>query len=454
MQFSIIYCEKRESTSKSDSFLFYGIKYSNTGSLLKDIKKEQGVFNDINELRSVIDNDTLVVTLNSFDILEKYNIKSYKLTSLLNLPQQSSLYDIFSYYFDSGDEVLTNTCLISSILVYLLTQCVNIQYTYCVYYCRNSTYSFCWFYITTDSKVTILGDTAFTVERSSCSDFLIGKFKKQLRFNLITSGACCSQVRYLSLDTFIQEIDCLNGLTYEKALHILSTNLVINLKYTAKEFILALSQSSGVLNLHSLSDGTIESVSSFSKDYSICDCTTIDKTRGAWGIILDCEGNKNNNTGLRELGGIIFCRYNNILLSVQTFQCSEVLLEETLQQVIRDYEVNLGRYIPSRGIDVITFGGTDEVMIEASLHTVSSKQFRRKIKRLFRYHDCRDFIYDYITDSKITVNGRKSLSNIAVALDVPIIRPKHSALADSRTLFNILAFILQDINLWFLDVNK
>ena len=87
----------------------------------------------------------------------------------------------------------------------------------------------------------------------------------------------------------------------------MSTDFKLDYTYSAEEFVKALSQSSRSLGLKSLDTGELASNDIFQKDYSICTSSSIDKSRGKWGIILDCEGNKNNQSGLRELGGIIFC---------------------------------------------------------------------------------------------------------------------------------------------------
>lgn len=470
MQFCILYCEVKESVSNSDSFTYFCIKYNKTNNLIKDTKKYKGVCDNLKDIIDDVDCEVQIFTQYSFDKLkqiENFDFSLHLLTSFLGLPQTCSLYDIFSFYFDTDSKLVSDSEMIEVIITSILTQGTNIQYSYCVYFCEDNRYSFCWFYINEKSKVQILGSDTITLKGDEFDNFKLGKSMKSLRYKIAISGCCISRVKYLSwgtnsleryisdyidLSLLISEVTGLRGYNYNDLVRILSTNLKLKYEYSAKEFMTALSQSSQVLNLKSLDDGSISISDLFVKDYSLCDSTTIDKTRCKWGIILDCEGNRDNKSGLRELGGIIFCRHNDILLSVETFECTEILLEETLQQAIKDYESNMGRYIPARGIDIFTFGSIDEVMIEDSLRAVSSKQFRKRIKRLFKYHDCRDFAYTYLSDYNITIDDKKTLSNVAKAIGVSVVTPKHNALADCRTLFNVLAFILQETGNWVLEL--
>ena len=455
----VLYCEVEESVSNSDSFTYFCIKYNKTNNLIKDIRKYNGVCNNLKDIVDDVDCEVQIFTQYSFEKLkqvENFDFSLHLLTSFLGLPQTCSLYDIFSFYFDTNDKLVSDNEVVDIVATSILTQVMDIQYSYCLYFCEGNKYSFCWFYINEKSKVQILGSDTITLKGDEYDSFKLGKFMKSLRYKMAISGCCISRVKFLSwgtdLNQLISKVTGLRGYDYSGLVRVLSTNIKLKYEYSAKEFVTALSQSSQVLNLKSLDDGSISISDLFVKDYSLCDSTTIDKTRCKWGIILDCEGNRDNKSGLRELGGIIFCRHNDILLSVETFECTEILLEETLQQAIKDYESNMGRYIPARGIDIFTFGSIDEVMIEDSLRAVSSKQFRKKIKRLFKYHDCRDFAYTYLSDYNIMIDDKKTLSNVARAIGVSVVTPKHNALADCRTLFNVLAFILQETGNWVLEL--
>lgn len=479
MQFCILYCEFKESVSKnSDSFTYFCVKYNNTNNLIKDTKKSKGICQDLHEILDDVTCKVYVFTRFSYDVLNS-RLMEFKnldfnlslLSSFLDLPQTWGLYEIFSYYFDSSNEVLSDMDILDVIVTSVLTCNTNMQYAYCVYFLKNNKYSFTWFYVNDKSSVEVLGYDTLILPQDSSKSFILGKFIKSLRYKMAVSGCCIARTKFLTWDNdcvsddiskyvlgfrtlkdFFGSIRGLELVGYEGVIRLLSNNLKYEYEFSAQEFVSALSQSSKLLGLKSSDkDGTLLCNNVFQKDYSSCVSNLIDKTRCKWGIILDCEGNKDNRLGLRELGGIIFCRYQDVMLSVETFECTEILLEETLQQVIKNYEVDTDRYIPARGIDIYTYGGSDESMIEDSLRNVSTKQFRKKIKRVFKYHDCRDYIYAYLSDNNIKIDERKTLSNIAKVLGVRVVTPKHNALADSRTLFNVLAFILQDTKYWILD---
>jgi hypothetical protein len=64
---------------------------------------------------------------------------------------------------------------------------------------------------------------------------------------------------------------------------------------------------------------------------------------------------------------------------------------------------------------------------------------------MFNYVDCKDFVSNYLLcNEEIVVEGRQTLSNIAKALGVKPLYPKHKPLNDARTLFNILSQILME----------
>lgn len=479
-QFCILYCELEESCKNQDSFSYFCVKYNNTNNLIKDVVKFSGSHVNADEFYNFLSNidcSVAVYTLYSYDSINKcltsmenLDFSLDLLSSALDLPTTWGLYEIFSYYFDSGGSVISDLDMLDVVVTSALTFKTSMQYCFCVYFLDGDKYSFSWFYIDRGSQLKKLGSDYCVIPDSKYKGYTLGRFIKCLRYKMAKTNCCIARTKFLTwsndcvnsdisryifgfktLDSFFNSIRGLEFIKYNGIVRLLSHDLKCDYEFTANEFVNALAQSSKVLGLETGDDGTLLCRNVFRKDYSSCVSSLIDKTRCKWGIILDCEGNKNNATGLRELGGIIFCRYGDVMLSVETFECTEVLLEETLQQTIKNYESDIGRYIPARGIDVYTYGGVDACMIEDSLKVVGSKQFRKRLAKVFRYHDCREYVYGYIRYNNIPCEEKKTLSNVARLLGVQVIQPKHSALADSRTLFNVLAFILQDTNIWVLD---
>ena len=82
-------------------------------------------------------------------------------------------------------------------------------------------------------------------------------------------------------------------------------------------------------------------------------------------------------------------------------------------------------------------------MLQASISELCSRKLAKTFNSLFNFVDCKSFIQNYLlANEDICVNGKYTLSNIAMALGVKPLFPKHKPLNDARTLFNILAQIL------------
>ena len=114
---------------------------------------------------------------------------------------------------------------------------------------------------------------------------------------------------------------------------------------------------------------------------------------------------------------------------------------EGFKQIFESYERQIQRYIPNKGVDILVYGANDEKMIRASFSGKQGKIMKKKIDRLFHFTDCRSYVDDFIDMSEIKVDNHK-LSTVAKTLGVLTVEPKHNALNDSKTLFNVLAQIL------------
>ena len=154
-----------------------------------------------------------------------------------------------------------------------------------------------------------------------------------------------------------------------------------------------------------------------------------------FGIMLDCEGDSDGSC--REIGGLFYCVKGSHLHKLDAFESGVNTIQDTIKEIIEQYKRITGRYIPSKGINIITFGGSDENMVLSSLKGNSNKHLRRQVENTFRFKDIRGVIYDYINDNHIETKDL-TLGSIAEALSVKVITPRHVALNDSKTLFNVL----------------
>ena len=162
-----------------------------------------------------------------------------------------------------------------------------------------------------------------------------------------------------------------------------------------------------------------------------------------YGIIIDCEGKLGSDgslqNGCRELGGLIYCKYDNILLNLDTFVCDERLIEETITRVLANYK-DLTKQ--TNNIKVLIYGYSDVIMLKSSLNNCS-KKFRKMLSNKLILKDCQPFINDYIVERSVPIQKNPKLTKLATELSVSPVYPKHMPLNDARTLFNILAKILQ-----------
>jgi hypothetical protein len=204
---------------------------------------------------------------------------------------------------------------------------------------------------------------------------------------------------------------------------------------TAEAFVDSLIDSSSDLGIYQ-KDGVLYSGQTYYKDYNTCVSPIIEPSKCSYGMIIDTEGVKGTDgaikNGVSELGGLIYCKYNNILLNVDTFECDSLLLSETLERAISNYKEISGVSKPRR-IPVLVYGKSDILMLNSS-------DISKKLLTTFEFVDCKKFIKEHSTE----LTEKPTLSNIARSVGVKPIYPKHRALNDSKTLFNILAKILQD----------
>lgn len=427
----MLYLDNRESAVNADSYLYYRSK-DDKGYLLPKLFDNEIIFTQNLELRKVFPNKDIRI-----------------LSQFLGFKEDIGLYELFSFFFegkvqDDFDmlEALFNGLLIDSEWCFILKIGVT----------------FCWFKVNNDSLIK-LGTMQFS---EAISKYTVGKFIKRLRYKVVKSGVNLNKIKFLvwsmedlnyEFSNYIVQYDCLNtffsriegfkGLSIENVMHFLSKKAALKFNVTAETFVDCLNDSFSNLNL-SEENGILISRGVFYKDYSCCTSSIIDEANCSYGIIIDCEGklgiNGDIKAGCRELGGLIFCQYKNIMTCVDTFYCDELLLEDTLLQVIKNYKDFTSPYI--KYINVFCFGTSDQQMLTSSINELCSKKSIKLFSDLFNYIDCRNLILNYLDNREIIVDGKNTLTNIAKALGVKPVFPKHKPLNDAKTLFNILAQIL------------
>lgn len=395
---------------------------------------------------------TEMIITQSEEIHKLYGGRGYQvqyLSEYLGMNPEFGLYEIFSTFFDG--KIRDDKDMLEAIFNGLIDES-----KYC--FCLKIGMTFCWFVVENNS-CRKKGVMQFS---ETVSKYTVGKFIKRLRYAIAMSGINIRMVRYLiwseddlgyefrnyiikydCLDAFFHKIEGLRDLSCLNVMQLLSRKIQLKYHVSAENFVDCLNDSFIDLGI-SECNGVLYSSNVYYKDYSSCVSSIIDQSGCSYGIIIDCEGVRGSDgsleNGCRELGGLIYCRYKNILLGLDQFSCSEILLEETLTQVINNYrEFSFSKF---KVIDVITFGTSDSIMLVSSIKKVCTKSQSKRLISQFRFIDSRSKIIDYIK----SIEGKENLTNIARSLGVLPVTPKHKALSDARTLFNILAKILYDTN--------
>ena len=216
---------------------------------------------------------------------------------------------------------------------------------------------------------------------------------------------------------------------------------VLRLKYivTAKELIQVFDNLSQKLSfVLSYDRRSFQHSGIYYKDFS-SDIILRDFKNGySYAVIMDCEGTSYG--GCKEVGGLIIAYGGGNLAKIETFYFKQRDFSEGISNVVSRYEQITGRYLPTRGIPVITYGGSDKNMILGELKETSSRLARRRFKSQFEFIDSQGYIFEYL-DGIGLVSGERHLSDIAENLGVEVIVPKHNALNDAKTLFNVLSRI-------------
>ena len=428
----MIYLDKRDFAKTKDSFLYYKSDHT-CGYELPNLTGE------------------IVLSQNKeiIELCEKKGYETKTLSSLLNLDDSLGLYEIYSYYFEG--KLLSDTDMLEIIFRGLL-----LDSSFC--YCLKIGVTFCWFTVE-KKQFRKLGLMQFS---EVVSKYSVGKFMKRLRFNIAKSGINLNRIKFLvwskddlgaEFENYILKYDCLcdffgrieglRGFSCENVMKLLSKDISHKYIPNAERFIDCLNDSFSGLGLYE-KDGVLFSRNTYYKDYSSCTSSMFNSSNCEYGIIIDCEGKTGSdgslNNGLRELGGLIYCKYNNTLLNIDNFYCDEILLKDTLLKVLENYH----EFKKDKVINVLIYGTGDIVMLKSSLNNIGTKFTTKRLLSSLKFQDCRGYIENYLRRNRIKVDGKGTLGNIARAIGVLPIYPKHNPINDARTLFNILARILQD----------
>ena len=398
----------------------------------------------------LINNDLVIVqTAELYDYYTKLGARVKRLSDVLGLVTDMGIYEIFSFYFEG--KVKDDIDMLELIFNGLLN---NSDYCFCL----KVGVTFCWFEVKKD-RIEKLGTLQFGEKPSK---YTVGRFIKRLKYQIAKSGINLNKIRfltwndediseefstyitnYITLESFFGRIDGLKGLTCTNVVRLLSKDIQLRFNVTAETLVDALQVNFRTLGIYE-KEGILYSRNAYLKDYSICVSSILEPEKCTYGIMIDCEGKLGEDgslqNGCRELGGLIYCKYDNILLNIDTFVCDEKLIEDTLERVFENYK-DLTNQMTN--INVLVYGYSDVIMLQSSLEQMGGKKFKKKVLNRVNIIDCQPFFNDFIAKQGLDIQKNPKLTKLATELKVSPVYPKHMPLNDARTLFNILAKILQ-----------
>lgn len=352
----------------------------------------------------------------------------------LGLPMMG-YYEIFNHFF-VGTQNLSDEELLDILDKAFIQQCD----LYC--YCVKIHNTFCWFTLT--DKLNILGKLQFSNAATLQS---IGTFIKQLRYNIVKSSKVrLNHIRFLvwdakvdlknfenyiihydNLQDFFNKIQGCNNLSYKAIIQLLQKEEYSS--YNAETFVKCLKDNYKELGLYEQEGILYSTTLKYHKDYVGLHSPILNPKDCSYGIILDTEGDgPSAEYGVRELGGIIYCRNGTRLTILDTFYSDIHLLEDVLKQAIQ-----VIKSLQPGHIRVFTYGSLDRTML---YHSISNKTFKQ-----LSFHDIAPSLAQAYNKSE----GIKQ-SKLAEKLGVLVHKPKHSALADAKTLYNILTVYNKDFS--------
>lgn len=499
--YSVLYLDIKESDKQSDSLIltYYMLIFSGQYITARESEKEYGVSRCQSKEQAVAkvaelvnsvcsDLDTLLILSGRSDLTEflteveehlyiPAKLSWQRLQDYLECPN-FTLFEIYSHYFnvDASDGLLeVIDGLISGVVrckygslfedssSFLIVQPL-VRGNYAIV-------TFAWAKLTISSEVVILGTEQCTLSLAEDNYCRLGMFFKTLETKVSSSGVAYdslipvfySEQYFNTYRNLIRGMDVVSydnpvylqdlllstislglrnkiGSSYARLMRVFSDRIRESYSLAAYELCSALRSVSSDVRL-CIQDGRLNAQGVMKKDFSSDVLAHDYKLSFKYGIVLDCEGNSNG--GCSEVGGVIFGFNTNkgIFVKLETFYFKRVEFESGIQDIITRYSEITGRYLGTT-IPVFTYGKTDEIMINNELTESVPRTIRKRVKKSFKFIDSQDFINKYLTssDDGVGLENRK-LPTVAAHLGVKIVSPKHNALSDAKTLFNVLAYI-------------
>lgn len=355
-----------------------------------------------------------------------------------------TLYQIYDFYFEG---YISNN---KEMLSFVFRAFIDVRpWGYCVAVAD----SFCWFKVTVNG-IHKLGLISMDEPISNIS---VGSFIKRLRYSLVSTDVSLKALSFLSYGKLILSDYCdkyvdlrlifsgVNGLSNESLLGVynqLSDKISVTKRHvSAEDLVSCLSDSSRALGA-SFENGDFRCRSHYYKDYSSCKFMNVQSRELCYFFVIDCEGVTGGDgslqAGCRQLGIMLCAKYRELLIPLHSIVINSELIVDSLLNIPSMYRNITDHGIPAKGVPTCIYGVSDKVMIESVINSTEGRT-KKKLSGLFNFYDVKSTITGVLDREKMT--GKRTLQNIARYFGVYALRPKHNALSDARTLFNILSII-------------
>lgn len=499
--YSVLYLDIKESDKQSGSLIltYYMLSFSGQYITAKENEKDYGVSRYQSEEQAVAkvaelvnsvcsDLDTLLILSGRSDLTEfllkveehlylPAKLSWQKLQDYLECPN-FTLFEVYSRYFNIDEydgimEVIDG--LISGVVrckyggrfeessSFLVIQPL-VRGDYAII-------TFAWAKLSVNNEVTILGTEQCTLPTSEDNYCRVGVFFKTLQTSISATGVVFdslipvfySEQYYNTYKNLMRGMDVIEysnpvllqdlllntlspalrskiGSSFVRLMRIFSDRIREDYYLAAYKLCSVLSDISIDVGL-SIQSGSLVTSRLLKKDFSSDILAPDYSLPFRYGIVLDCEGTSSG--GCSEVGGIIFGynKHKGVFVKLETFYFKRIEFSTGMQDIIDRFSEVTGRYIGG-SIPVLTYGKTDEVMISNELMESVPRSMRKRIKKLLNFIDAQDFITSYLeTSSDSEGLENRKLATVAAHLGVKIVSPKHNALSDAKTLFNVLAYI-------------
>lgn len=498
--FSVLYIGIVRESVRADSFLltYYLLNYSGNYITVREEEKlyksisvsgKDGLLREIGTVVNRIDADDselFVVTSNEVGELREYlalaepyyyiqrSFSVQTLEAFMGVSESRGVYDLYISRFGNGGGVRSLLEMVDALIVSRLCETVLQLESRGILLvksrCLGSSkwyLSFAWGTLSTESRFNLLGaygdyiDTSYDTRVYDCN-----KLMTDLQVQLVESGlsiensiivgfnsgeigefqrvlnlCLCEKLNksvWVNLEELMNSSIKFLGLIGGVASYVNFGRwfaLRTELKYSAREIGEVLQRYAkqwGLQANNSLEFTNKNYMHDFSMNVMSCEHSYSDK----FGVVLDCEGTI--QYGATEIGGLIIENQNGVLYKIGSFRFERADFTTAFPELLKLW-LNVTKRKVERGITVYTYGANDETMFLRATGLEMGRKSKRKYAKYLNFVDVSGLVGTKLNSLGLT-EGRK-LSDVAEQLGVAVCMPKHNALNDAKTLFNVLSML-------------